>query len=309
MAERVIAVLVTYNRPELFRESLAAIEAQSRPVDGIVVVDNASDVAVSAPDARLIRLERNTGGAGGFAVGIAVAVEELDADLVWLMDDDTIPTPTALAELLAVRHQAPVRARLFGSRALWTDGRPHPMNEPRAHPFATCKQIADAAAHSALPVRSLSFVSLLLDSRAVRELGLPVADYFLWNDDFEYSARILRRYAGYFCTASIVVHKTAVFGSTDADPGPRFRNEVRNKVWMLRHSPSLAAPEWVLYGGSSLLRWMRTIARSANRPMLVDGLRTGLAEGMRAPRSNLEVLDGIEPAALAAVRAIEEGSR
>lgn len=310
MSDRVIAVLVTYNRPELFAESLAAIRSQSRPVDGIVVVDNASDVPVGVGeqgDARLVRLERNTGGAGGFAVGIAVAVADAGADLVWAMDDDTVPSPTALEELLAVRRRAPERARLFGSRAVWTDGRPHPMNEPRTRPFVPRSRVAEAAAHGAVPVRSLSFVSLLIDARAVRELGLPIADYFLWNDDFEYTARILRRYAGYFCPGSVVTHKTAVFGSTDADPGPRFRNEVRNKLWLFSRSRALAPAEWVAYAGSSGLRWARTVARSSDRGVLAEGFRTGIREALRRPRPNVEALADVEPAALAAVRRIEEG--
>lgn len=309
MNERVIAVLVTYNRPALFAEALAAIRAQSRPIDGIVVVDNASDVPVDAGDAHLIRLERNTGGAGGFAVGIAVAVAEMRADLVWLMDDDTVPTPTAVEKLLEVRRHAPASARLFGSRALWTDGRPHPMNEPRTRPFVGRRAIEAAAAHDAVPVRSLSFVSLLVDARAVREHGLPVVDYFLWNDDFEYTARILRRHTGYFCPESLVVHKTAVFGSTDADPGARFRNEVRNKLWMFGRSRALAPAEWVVYAGSSSLRWARTFVRSSDRATLRSGMGTGIREARRAPRPNVEALADIPPAALAAVAGIEGGAR
>ena len=72
----------------------------------------------------------------------------------------------------------------------------------------------------------------------VRERGLPVADYFLWNDDFEYSTRLIRGNVGLYCPDSVVVHKTKVFGSTDADPGERFFYEVRNKVWMFTRSPA-----------------------------------------------------------------------
>ena len=39
---RVTAVLVAYNRRELLQESLAALAQQTRPVDRLVIVDNAS---------------------------------------------------------------------------------------------------------------------------------------------------------------------------------------------------------------------------------------------------------------------------
>jgi len=46
-------------------------------------------------------------------------------------------------------------------------------------------------------------------------------DYFLWNDDFEFTTRLLRGNTGLLCAASVVVHKTKTFGSTDVDPGDR----------------------------------------------------------------------------------------
>ena len=82
----------------------------------------------------------------------------------------------------------------------------------------------------------------------------------------------------------MVVHKTATFGSTDADPGERFFYEVRNKVWMLRAGSSLAPAERVLYGGATLRRWARTFAKSADRGTLRSGLLAGLAAGFRTTR-------------------------
>ena len=121
--------------------------------------------------------------------------------------------------------------------------------------------------------------------------GLPVADYFLWNDDFEYSTRLIRGGVGLYCPDSVVVHKTRTFGSTDADPGERFFYEVRNKVWMFTRSHSLNPVEKVLYGGSTARRWARTVARSQDRSTLLRGLTRGLTAGLRqAPRGNSAVL-------------------
>ena len=39
---KVTAVVVTFNRKELLREALAALAAQERPVDRVLVIDNAS---------------------------------------------------------------------------------------------------------------------------------------------------------------------------------------------------------------------------------------------------------------------------
>lgn len=301
----VTAVLVTYNRCQLLLESLAAVLGQSRPPDSVVVVDNAStdgtaaEVCARFPDVNLAELPCNTGGAGGFAYGLALALGTgpgARADLVWLMDDDTIPQPEALAELLDARARLPGGRlpAIVASRVLWTDGRPHPMNTPRAKPFATRAERAAAAAAGCLPIRSASFVSILIDAATCRQRGLPIADYFLWNDDFEYTTRILRGNPGLLCPASVVIHKTSTFGSTDTDPGERFFFEVRNKLWTLRSSAPLATHERLLYGGATLRRWARTFARSSRRRELRASLVAGLAAGMRTrPRPTGDVFESL----------------
>ena len=300
----VVAVVVSYNRAALLGAALDALAVQSRLVDRTVVVDNAStddalQVARSHPSGpEVVALQRNTGGAGGFAVGLATAVADLDADLVWLMDDDTVPTETALEALLGARDAYAGDVAAMASRVVWTDGSDHPMNTPRSRPGASPAELARARAAGAMPVRSMSFVSMLVDARAVREHGLPVSDFFIWNDDFEYSTRLLRRGTGLYVPGSVVEHRTARLVGTDHDPGPRFYYEVRNKVWTFTRSAALAPSERLLYGGSTLRRWARTVARSSDRGTLLRAGGRGLWHGLvRRPRADSEVLAGVGPAA------------
>jgi GT2 family glycosyltransferase len=294
---RVIAVVVTYNRRQLLLEALAAVHSQSRAANAVIIVDNASTDGTAAavrahyPSAQLAELAHNTGGAGGFAYGTALALAD-GADLIWLMDDDTVPGPHALLTMLETRCRYPAQPpALIASRVLWTDGRLHPMNTPRAKAFATRAERRAAAAVRCVPIRSASFVSILVDASACLRSGLPQADYFLWNDDFEFTTRLLRGNAGLLCPTSLVVHMTRTFGSTDIDPGQRFFYEVRNKIWMFRARSSLGPLEWVLYGGSTLRRWARTFARSPGRAALALALIRGIVAGMRtSPRPTEEVL-------------------
>ena len=299
---RVVVVVVAYDRRELVTETLAALERQTRQPDAVVVIDNASTdgspdaVASLFPAVHLTRLMRNTGGAGGFAVGIERALHAHDADVVWLMDDDTVPDPGALAALLRARAAAPARTAVLASAVRWVDGRPHPMNTPRARPSARRRERERAAEHGCTPVRSASFVSFMIEGDAVRRHGLPVADYFLWNDDFEYSTRVLREGRGYLVRDSTVEHRTRTFGSTDVDPGARFYFEVRNKVWLLTRSRALSPLERILYAGAATRSWTRTFRRSSDRAVLADGLRRGLADGLaRGPRASAVVLSGLGP--------------
>jgi GT2 family glycosyltransferase len=301
---RVVAVVVTWNRRELLEESLAAVLGQTHAPTAVVVVDNASTDGTTEmlatsyagrPGLDVVHLRENTGGAGGFAVGIERALVH-HPDLVWLLDDDTVPTPTAAEELVRAWQDYPgERPAVLASRVVWTDGRDHPMNTPRPRPGASAEEAAAAERVGAVPVRSASFVSLMCDADRIRERGLPVADYFLWNDDFEYSTRLIRGGTGLYCPASVVVHKTRVFGSTDADPGERFFFEVRNKLWMFGRSRSLSLPEKALYGASTARRWTRTFAKSSDRRVLRRAFARGVRAGLRRPRPNASVLVGARP--------------
>lgn len=291
------AVVVAYNRRDLLTEGLTAIAGQTRPVDVVHVIDNASTDGTAElvherfPQMKLHELPTNTGGAGGFAAGLAFALAS-GADLVWLMDDDTVARPDALAALLTARagYGSPEPA-LLASRVVWTDGRDHPMNSPRTKPGVSADERHAALAVGCLPIRSASFVSVLVDADVVRAVGLPEAEFFLWNDDFEFTTRLLRNRRGLSCPASVVEHRTRTFGDSETDPGERFYYEVRNKVWTFTRSNGLSVREKALYGGSTVRRWARTVTASQHRSVLFDGLARGLAHGLaRGPRPSTAVL-------------------
>ena len=295
----VVAVVVAYNRQELLRRCLDGLAEQTAPPAGTVVVDNASTdasarVAAGHPlGAHVVSLPVNTGGAGGFAAGIARALTRFpQAEWIWLMDDDTIPTATALEALVGAAAAYPGSPALLASRAVWADGTEHPMNRPRTRPGLPALLHRHAALAGARQIRTASFVSILIDARAVREVGLPRASYFLWNDDFEYTSRILRGRIGLYVPDSVVRHLTRALGSSDADPGERFRFEVRNKIWTFRGCEGLGPIERAAYEAATARRWLRAAASSADRATLWRAGREGLREGLARPADNMTIFLG-----------------
>jgi GT2 family glycosyltransferase len=239
----VTAVVVTYNRKELLRECLAALAAQSRPVDRVLVVDNASTDGTAdllaqergrSPFLHVLTLPDNQGGAGGFHEGMKRAHAE-GADWVWLMDDDTLPRPDALERLLAALESEP-DALVLGSKVIWNDGRMHPMNMPgfeRNRPA----RVVDVVEKGLLPLRTATFVSLLVKRDAIDRYGLPFKQYFIWSDDIEYTARITRHEdAAYLVPDSLAHHKTKQPYTAVSTSGGRFYFHIRNHVFMLRGS-------------------------------------------------------------------------
>ena len=100
-------VVVTYNRLDLLKECIHAIEKQTYPVNNFFIIDNCStdntwDYLKSIKRANIvpIRLRKNLGGAGGFNMGLKAFMNRSNSDYVWIMDDDTIPSFSALENLM-----------------------------------------------------------------------------------------------------------------------------------------------------------------------------------------------------------------
>lgn len=306
---RVVAVIVTYNREQLLGECLDALAAQERRPDAVVVIDNASsDASGTVADehaiaADVVHLHRNVGGAGGFAAGIARALVRHHADWVWVMDDDTIPRPGALAALLQALEASPVRLSVLSSRAVWTDGRDHPMNTQRTRLDAGAQEKRDAARAGGRPIRTASYVSAFLNGEDVRRLGLPYADYFIWSDDFEHTGRLLRHGRGLQVPSSVVEHRTVLFSNAQSNPGSRFYYDVRNRLWALLRTDSFSVWEKAVHGGSTAVGWAKQLAR--HRGDLIGAGAHGVVSAVRrGPRPSAEVLSADGEAA-ADVRTIE----
>ncbi len=249
------AIVVTHNRQELLRECLIALLGQSHPVEKILVIDNASTDGTAAmvardfpadarPKIQVLSLAQNVGGAGGFHEGLRVADAETEADWFWLLDDDTIPAPDALEQLLAAWERFPEAQKpsLLASKSLWNDGSLHPMNVPQIK-LGDAEGSCLAAQLATLSIRTATFVSLLLRRGCVERHGLPLADYFIWGDDTEYSARILQRETGVLVPASVVTHKTATSYGPVEGSAARFYYFVRNNLWMLLWSSAWTPSE------------------------------------------------------------------
>ena len=216
----VAAVVVTYNRHELLAGCLEAILKQSAPISQIIVIDNASTDETSqlfqsgaAYDRQAItyrRLDHNAGGAGGFKEGMRIALE-MHCDWCWIMDDDVVPSPNALEKLLdacSYLAQCNIRPSFVASHVSGEHG--EVMNVPNVSHHKSANGYPDWCEHlpqKLVRIVSATFVSLLISGDAMRSVGLPVSDYFLWGDDIEYTQRLTSYYGPAFvCGGSTVKH-------------------------------------------------------------------------------------------------------
>ena len=268
-AARVTAVVVTWNRRVLLLECLEHLFAQTWRGLDVLVVDNASTDGTAEALAPFIESEQihylnpgeNLGGAGGFQLGIRRAVEA-GSEYVWVMDDDAMPEPTALEALMRAGERLGAFGWLSG-RTLWTDGSLCRMNVQRDPRMGN---LADFSGE-AIPSGAATFVSLLVPAQIVREVGLPIREFFIWADDLEYTRRISRNHPCYVIPASVTVHKCATNNggniSTDEEARiGRYRLAYRNEVYLYRREGARGVLRLML---RTPLHVLRVLAKSKTR--------------------------------------------
>jgi rhamnopyranosyl-N-acetylglucosaminyl-diphospho-decaprenol beta-1,3/1,4-galactofuranosyltransferase len=195
MVERIIGVVVTHRRRELLAESLKVLASQSRPLDHLVVVDNADEAAVRelvesvALETTYLGSKHNLGGAGGFALGILYALS-LGADRVWLADDDGRPEgPAVLETLLACAEKYSLQEV---SPVVCDIDEPDRLAFPLRRGTAWRRWRHELGDDELLPSYASLFNGALFTAAAIEAVGVPDLRLFVRGDEVEVHRRLTR---------------------------------------------------------------------------------------------------------------------
>lgn len=198
--EKVIALVVSYNRQALLAECIDALRNQTRKPDAILVInngstDNTEEWLQSQQDIHFIT-QNNVGSAGGFNTAISWAYKN-GYSWMWCMDDDGYPKENALEALLKV--ETPQRSLLNCAV----------INKENKKSFVwntkNYKTIDDV--HEPL-IKGVGhpFNGTLIHRAIVEKVGMPNAGLFLWGDETEYYFRIINQHQIPVYTVSDSIH-------------------------------------------------------------------------------------------------------
>jgi GT2 family glycosyltransferase len=218
---KTLALIFSFNDADVIGQTIAAIASQTRAVDEILVVDNAStDGTLEQPGVKttaVIRNPENLGASGAVCVGFRYALEH-GYDWVWTFDADAAPEPDALEK----------KQSLFAG---W------PADVQDATGFIAClhRNARDGAPlyhHSRVLTRYgwraikpahgrryhqcdfTTWSGCLFRLAAVRQIGLPNADYFADFGEAEYGYRLLKAgYNGFMYEDAVHNHNTRGYAS------------------------------------------------------------------------------------------------
>lgn len=247
---KIFAFILTYNRKDLLERCLAAVFAQTRPCDRVIVVDNGSS---DGTDAMLREkwggrvdtyvLSKNVGAAGGFNAGMRIGYQE-GADFLWVMDDDVIPAPDALEKLIEADDLLERRGvpRSFVISSAWTED-DRVTNVPKIdtrHNSLGYENWPLLLEEKLVPLIRSTFISILLPRATLAEYGVPVSDMFIWGEDSEFTYRITKKHPGYMVADSKAQHLRQLGGMisvvTETNPArlKYHRYLIRNQIYVAR---------------------------------------------------------------------------
>jgi GT2 family glycosyltransferase len=243
----IVAVVVTFNRKHGLKECILALLNQTLLCD-VLIVDNASTDGtktyldeqgfIANPRVNYINMPLNLGGSGGFYEGLKIALEG-KWQWFWLMDDDALPDIQALKNLVSNLSD---KNDIFGSVAIGKDN----QNGRLCFPLKTTNKKGNKfiELHDDMDeIESLSwipFLGFLIHRNTVNKIGLPDKDFFILDDDVEYSERAKKHGADIFCIKSSIIYhpiqltlKYNCFGNTiyyRSMPPWKVYYDVRNKI-------------------------------------------------------------------------------
>ena len=243
---KIVDIIVTYNRIELLKENIQALKRQSFVNHDIMIIDNAStdgtkEMIEQLNDKQIIyyNTEKNIGGAGGFAFGLEKAMQK-GYDFAWIMDDDSIPDNTALESLVNKGNSIKNSFSFLASLVYWTDNKLFPMNVPNFS--LTSKNLAELdylSKYKIITIKTCSFVGCYINLQYAKEVGLPISEFFIYGDDVEYTERLNKKGPSYLDLDSIIIHKSpSNIGSNivlaEKERIERYYYQFRNTVYIYR---------------------------------------------------------------------------
>jgi rhamnopyranosyl-N-acetylglucosaminyl-diphospho-decaprenol beta-1,3/1,4-galactofuranosyltransferase len=304
---RIAAAVTSFNRKDSLARCLESIRAQTRPVDEILVVDDAS----TDGSGEWLRAQRDVtalvqpvnGGCANSFHTVMKAAHERGHDWVWAMDDGTYPEPETLERLLLAGERLAAEGVPVGGLKPFERGwdRGRPVRLPFALPFAlpssvrralrdrymSREVVAELGRGEPVPIASYTLCGTLVSRRALDAAGFPEPDYFYYGEDYDHVLRLhAKGFRHFLVPRAVVEHLGTGMGAPRFLP-PRaswryyymYRNQwrlIRAHGHLLDRPRRLACSLRVLAGAGS--RVVREALRGNPRAALLT-LR-GLADGM-----------------------------
>lgn len=256
---QIAVVLVTFDKNDSLRIALKSIRQQTLLPDEVFVVDNLKSAATKdiVLDHHAIYLEgENTyGGAGGFALGLKVALTR-GFDLFWLLDDDGQASKTCLESLSQARETN--QFEIVGPLSISTDNGDKTSN-PIVIGIRKYDDVKMLQKRNFILNKVQFFNGVLLSKKVIETIGLPDKRLFIRGDEIDFAIRCRKTFRSALITKAIYYHPSSekeflgnrtsfLSANVPLDSVKRFY-QFRNRGYIVRKHRQyhLALYDWIRY--------------------------------------------------------------
>jgi GT2 family glycosyltransferase len=246
-------IIVNYNGAGDTMECIESIMKMSYSNMKLYVVDNCSPNGsgrqlshyigkLDPARIEFIQLERNVGFSGGNNVAIRQAMDE-GAELLWLINNDTVVHPDALGRLVETMKSNPdlgiagSKIYFYGTKKIWFAGGVINKFGMSSHD-GYLKEDADGSLYAeGGEVGYITGCSLLARRKMINQIGVLDEDFFLYYEDTEFCRRAIRfGWKVYYEPKSVVWHKVSASTKSklnDHSPALDYY-DIRNSIIYIR---------------------------------------------------------------------------
>lgn len=193
--DKIVAVVVTYNRLECLKKVIASLVDQTTKIEKIIVVNNGStDGTCEYLESRnelLVINQENIGGSGGFWRGVKEA-RRYSPDWIWCMDDDVYPRKDCLENLLKANNKHVgilCPRRIQNGKIFYSECKKMNLSNPFRKLHLKELSDKDVCQNNPVSIEGMVFEGPLIKREVVDTIGLPQKDLFIFYDDTDYSYR------------------------------------------------------------------------------------------------------------------------
>jgi GT2 family glycosyltransferase len=240
-------VIVNWNGARDTLACLASLQNLQYPNHSIIVVDNASTdssiqrIQEAYPEIEFIQSNTNLGFAGGNNIGIQRALE-LNADYIWLLNNDTEVDSDALTYLVKRLSQDKMIG-MCGSTLIYSNNRDivQAFGGARYDKWrGVAEHIGQGVTRQTVPplekvenqLAYIVFASALVSKTFVADVGLMAEDYFLYYEEIDWARRGHPKYKLAYAPQSIVYHKVgSSIGTSDTSHN---KKRLRSEYYLTR---------------------------------------------------------------------------
>lgn len=190
----IAAIVITFNRLELLKKTIAGLVEQTHKIDKIIVVNNGSTDGtlewLASQENLLVVTQENVGSSGGQYTGFKTAYER-GYDWIWAMDDDVVPRPNCLESLMDKITEKTVLAPLrydLNQTPFINDTIEFNLTNPFKNLWKRLLTKTDLQ-NELIKTEGITFEGPIFHRSLIENVGLPEKKFFIYGDDSEYFIR------------------------------------------------------------------------------------------------------------------------